>query len=189
MMKSLFTGLLALAFVCTSAASDGALMHANPATSRLAFSAWYESEQLPGRFNAFTVEVRRSPDHGNPTFLRVVVDMASADMNDADINDELKQADWFDTTAFPQAVFVSDTITENGRSGFTARGTLKLKGISLDLDVPFDWEATDDGAVMRGRLSLSRLAWQVGMGEWEKDETIADEVGLEFNVELLAADS
>jgi hypothetical protein len=27
------------------------------------------------------------------------------------------------------------------------------------------------------------------MGEWEKDETIGDEVGLEFNVELLAADT
>lgn len=191
MKKDVCTGLLSFAISLTisfgAAAGEAPVLYSNPANSRLEFNAFYESESLPGTFRNFSVEARRDPSSGAPGFLKVTVNTASADMNDRDINDELKQTDWFDTSRYPGAVFEAGDIRRGGQMDFVASGRLLLKGIATDLEVPFYWEETADGAELRGAVSLSRRAWNIGMGEWEKDETIGDEVSLRFKVELRPA--
>lgn len=175
---------LAALLLPLAAAAEPLVVRSVPDQSRLEFIARYESEQLPGAFAAFRVEAGRDPQSGAPQYLLVTVDTGSADMNDRDINDELGKPDWFNSEAFPEAVYEARRIVSTGAGSYTAEGQLKLKGVSLELTVPFGWEDTAAGVSLSGETTLSRRAWNVGMGEWAQDETIADNVTVTFSVVL-----
>ncbi|NCF63786.1 MAG: hypothetical protein GWP58_13125 [Gammaproteobacteria bacterium] len=154
------------------------------ASGELQFTARYENEKLEGRFKI--ISVRLDPGQNGRSFesLVVRVDVGSADMNDAEINDALRDQDWFDTGSYPEAEFKSNHIVRTGQDAFIAHGTLRLKGQEQDLDVPFQWRLKSQQAVMNGYLELSRLDWGVGSGEWADTRTISDSVELQFHLQL-----
>ncbi len=156
--------------------------------SELRFVARWEDQPLNGRFSRFIVTVETDDSGLTPERLRVEVDVGSADMNDREINDELTQPDWFYVERFPKAVFQSEQISPGDSGGLLAPGTLELKGIRESTSVPFTWQLREGEAELSGAMTLSRGAWSIGMGEWENDDTIADNVELEFRVVLRPAD-
>ena len=107
------------------------------ADSELGFSAWYEGEELPGRFERFEARLQLDEASGEPRALTVEVEVGSADMNDREINEELGEPDWFDSAAFPRAVFSSSAIRRDG-TDYLANGRLRLKGIDKALEIPLD---------------------------------------------------
>ena len=113
--------------------------------------------------------------------------MASADMNDGEINQELAGPDWFHTPDYPSARFVSDDIVA-ADEGFRARGQLRIKDIERALEVPFAWRRDGDRGRLHGAVTLSRLAWGVGAGEWASDASLSDPVLVRFDVELYPAE-
>lgn len=184
--RTFFLSLLILVILAASPAGAQQRLVSESEGSRLEFIARYEDEELPGRFRRFTVEVERDSETGHPKMLIVDVDTASADMNDRDINDELQQAAWFDTSSFPSARFGSSRIRQLDGRRFIAEGHLVLKGHRQSVEVPFAWLEKPEGFSISGELVLSRLAWGIGSGEWAEANTIADEVRLSFEVSLAA---
>ena len=182
--RTLFLSFLFLVILAASPAGAQQRLVSEPEDSRLEFIARYEDQELPGRFQRFTVEVERDSETGHPKMLVVVVDTASADMNDRDINDELQQAAWFDTSSFPAARFESSRIRQLDGRRFVAEGRLELKGNRQSVDVPFAWLEKPEGFSISGELVLSRLAWGIGSGEWAEAKIIADDVRLSFEVSL-----
>jgi polyisoprenoid-binding protein YceI len=171
-----------------AAAEPAALRWSSTADSELQFTAFYENEPLPGRFRDFQVTVHTGADPASPTGLKVRVKLASADMNDAEVNAELGSAAWFDSHSFPVATYSSRAVIAVAGGGFIARGTLSLKGLERELQLPFEWRADSGRATLEGKLELSRLEWNVGSGEWADTDTIADRVELRFSVRLRGAD-
>jgi polyisoprenoid-binding protein YceI len=155
------------------------------ARSDLRFTARYEGEKLDGRFGRFEVQAVSGSDRDLPQSLRVEVDMKTADMNDSDVNEELARPDWFDQAKFPLAVYRCDEIVPVGDGELVCRGTLEIKGIEHPLELPLSWENGSGEARLAGSVELSRRAWQVGIGEWLTDDTIADDVTVDFEVVLL----
>ena len=153
--------------------------------SRLDFSAWYEGEEIPGRFSRFDVSLTTEAATGEPIGLTVEIDLSSADMNDDEINRELAEPEWFDTAAFPAARFIADSIGPSA-AGYLATGRLRIKDVERSLEVPFAWRPAGDRAVLTGSVDLSRLAWRVGVGEWSSEASLADRVRVRFEVELSA---
>ncbi len=153
------------------------------AGSELAFSAWYEGEELPGVFENFQVLVELDEPGTGPRTLMVEVEVGSVDMKDREVNAELSEAEWFDVASFPVAVFASRDVRQAG-SGFLAVGHLRLKGIEKPLEVPLEWRRDGDSATLSGSLTLSRQNWRVGTGEWASDSSLADRVELRFRVAL-----
>jgi polyisoprenoid-binding protein YceI len=154
-------------------------------SSELSFSAWYEGEEIPGRFSRFSVTLTTDAATGEPVALSVEIDVASADMNDDEINRELAEPEWFDSAAFPAARFAAANIQPSG-AGYMAAGRLRIKDIERLLEVPFDWRTDGDLATLTGSVELSRLAWQVGVGEWSSDASLAERVRVKFDLQLLA---
>ena len=146
----------------------------------LAFSAWYEGEELTGNFADFSARAARDVA-GAPTALVVEVNVVSADMNDREVNEELAEQEWFDTASFPVAVFTSDEIRTT-EHGYVAVGHLRLKGIERALNVPIEWEPSEEAVTLSGSVAISRRDWQVGTGEWDSDARLADRVELRYNV-------
>ena len=148
----------------------------------LTFSAWYEGEELPGRFADFAARVARD-ETGTPTALTVEVILASADMNDREVNEELAEPEWFDTASFPVAVFTSREVRKT-ESGYVAVGHLRLKGIERALEIPIVWQPEADGVALSGSVTISRRDWQIGTGEWDSDTSLSDRVELHYGVLL-----
>lgn len=153
------------------------------ADSELAFSAWYEGNELPGRFEQFEARLELDASDGELRALNVQVEVGSADMNDREINEELREPEWFDTTAFPRAEFSSSEIRPAG-ADYVAVGRLRLKGIEKDLEIPLEWRRDGDSATLSGTVVLLRHDWQVGSGEWASETRLADRVELRYRVTL-----
>jgi len=184
-MKAASTSLwAAIAFLALAqcALADEVSWVSRPDTSELAFAAWFDGEKLPGKFNAFRARMITG-ESGDPAALTVQVELASADMNDREVNAELAEPDWFHTAAFPRAEFSSDRIRP-AESGFVAVGHLRLKGIERALEIPLDWQRTGDAATLSGTVLLSRRQWQIGGGEWAEEARLEDRVELRYTVDM-----
>lgn len=153
------------------------------ADSELGFSAWYEGEELPGRFERFEARLQLDDSGTEPRSLTVGIEVGSADMNDRQINEELGKTEWFDTAAFPRAEFSSSDIRRAG-TGYLAAGRLRLKGIDKALEIPLEWRLDGDSATLTGTAVLMRRDWQVGAGEWASDASLSDRVELRYRVTL-----
>lgn len=118
-----------------------------------------------------------------PQQLIVTVDIASANMGNADINEAIRDSDWFDITRYPQATFTSSLIEKDRDGNYIANGTLQLKGVIQPVSVPFTWQpvAGRPGVmVMNGQVILNRLDFLIGTGDWAS----GDEIGLTVTVDF-----
>ena len=167
-----------------AAGAGGESWVSQAAESELAFSAWYDGEELTGAFKDFDVRLLLDENRSGPAALEVEVRVGSADMNDREINEELLEPEWFDGASFPLATF-SSTAIRPAASGFVANGQLRLKGLARDLEIPLEWQRDDKRARLAGSVILSRRAWQVGTGEWASEASLADRVEVRYEVTLV----
>ena len=68
-----------------------------------------------GRFNDFDAALDFDPENIGNSTLEVIVDAASIDVNNPEFAEELRGASWFNTEAFPQAVFRTTSLLEGQR--------------------------------------------------------------------------
>ncbi len=100
-----------------------------------------------------------------------------------DVQQNITLPEWLSAAAFPTAKFVSKKIT---RTPFTddyyVNGELTLKGITMPAMLNFSLQETGNVAVAKGFITLKRTDFNVGEGEWAKDDVIADAVRIELRV-------
>ena len=161
----------------------------NPSKSRLNFAPSYEGMPINGRFTMFSVTYTTDAKD-QPTHLSVKVSIASADMDNSEINEAVGAADWFNIIDFPEAQFISDQFVLDASGQFLAQGSLRLKGHNKSVIVPFRWETLPEGqASMVGELTLARSDFFIGDGEWASGEQIGIIVKVWFNVVFSRAES
>ena len=153
-------------------------------TSRLEFAATYEKAVAPGVFREFDTRVRFDADKPAEGRLDVTIVVKSADMNSADVNKAISGAEWFDFARFPQAEFHATDIRRTDPGRYLARGTLSLKGVQQQVEVPFSWAETGDAARMEGEFIVKRGAFGIGTGEWAASTVIGADVSIKFSVRL-----
>ena len=175
--------LLAICLTHTGLAQTGlaetGVWQSDPTDSSLEFAAYYEGERLPGRFQRFSATLEADQNGSVPQRLRVEVTMASANMNDDEVNAELLGAAFFNTAAFPTAEFESSAI-RSVDGGWLALGTLRIRNRTRTIELPFSWKVDGGSAVLDGELSLSRTEWGVGSGDWADTSSLADRVDLHY---------
>ncbi|MBO9512783.1 MAG: YceI family protein [Variovorax sp.] len=158
-----------------------------PSDSRLAFAAVFEKTPAPGVFREFEVRLRLDPDQAEASRLDVTINIASADMSNADINKAIAGADWFDFARFGRAEFHASGIRRVQADAFVARGTLTLKGVQRPVEVPFSWSESQGSATMEGKFVVQRGAFGIGTGEWSATDVIGADVTVSFRVRLRRA--
>ena len=84
-------------------------------------------------------------------------------------------AEFFDSGSVPEARYVATTFRALGGNRFVADGTLTLRGVSRPVPLEFTWTA-GASPQLAGKATLSRLAFQVGTGDWSDTELLPDEV-------------
>jgi polyisoprenoid-binding protein YceI len=98
-----------------------------------------------GRFKDFNATLDFRADDIAASRLEAVINMASVDVNDEELEDTLRSADWFDTQQFPQALF--RTLAVENIDGNTAdfAGELTFLGITrpVTIRIRFNGGATN----------------------------------------------
>jgi len=166
------------------AASPAASHYRQAGGASLTFSFMQAGAENHGSFRQFTTEL--TWDEKNPAAgkLEVTVQTASLDTQDQDRNDTLAGPDLFDVKKYPTARYSAGSFARRPDGSLEAIGKLTLRGVTRDLRVPVKIRAAGSGLELSGEVTLKRLDFGVGQGEWKSTESVGDDVKLQYKVPL-----
>lgn len=137
---------------------------------------------VDGKFTKIGGDVTFDPAHPAAGSAHVNIDITSYDIGSPEYNDTLKGKEWFDSKTYPQATFVSSSITPAGDGKLTVAGKLTIKGKTQDVSVPLTYKTAGGVTTFDGVTAIKRLAYGIGAGEWKDTSVVADEVDIKFHL-------
>src|SRR5262249_30821701 len=128
--------LLTVVAVCGSAfAADEYKI--DPAHSSVRFTVKHMMvSTVPGRFGDFSGTIVYDDKDPSKSSVKVSIKSASISTDNAQRDTHLKSPDFLDVAKFPEITFLSKTVAKKG-DGYVAHGTLTIRGVSKDVDLPF----------------------------------------------------
>ncbi|MET0543693.1 MAG: YceI family protein [Variovorax sp.] len=175
---------VALAVASQAATAQTAAAKLLPEKSQIAFVSKQMGTPVEGTFGKFSAQVAFDPHKPEGGSIGLTIDMASASLGVPQSDAELPRSDWFDTAKFPQASFKSTSIKGLGGGRFDIAGKLTLKGQTQELVVPMTLTQADGQSVATGTITIQRLAFKVGEGEWTDTSMVANDVLVRFRFTL-----
>ena len=173
----------AACLLSAAAAAAGAASYSADAQSRLEFVGVQAGAEFKGVFHKFTANVDFAPDALAGSRIDVQIDMNSVDSMDKDRDTTIRSKDIFDVAHNPTAHYVTKAITKTA-AGFSAVGSLTLRGVTKDVPIDFQFVPAAAGATLTGKAKLNRLDFGVGQGDWKSTENVGDGVKINFSLVL-----
>ncbi len=155
-----------------------------PAQSSLSFVGTQQGEKFTGTIRDFDAQIEYAADDLATSKLDVTIRMKSMDTKSPDRDQALATADWFDFAKFPTATFRTVAIRATP-SGPVGDADLTIKGRTKRIAFPFTWKASPTGATLDARVTLDRLDFGLGTGDWADESMVGRKV--EVVVHLLLA--
>ena len=153
--------------------------------SQIAFVSKQMGVPVEGIFGRFSAQVAFDPQRPEGGSVALSIDMGSASLGVPQTDAELPKPAWFDAAKFPQASFKSTALKSLGGGQFEFAGRLTIKGIAQDVVVPLTLRQGDGQSVATGSLTIQRLAFKVGDGEWTDTSMVANDVVVRFKLTLV----
>ena len=182
-LMSRFVAVLAAGLFVPAFSAQAAQWTVVPEASTLTVEGTQTGASFTGRFETFTANIDFDRDDPAVGTIRVQVDTGSFASGASDRDDMAVGEDWFAVDLFPQAQFVSDDIVEVEDGSYVANGDLTIRNVSLPVALPFRLEVDGSQAVAEGELTLDRLDFGVGQGDWENDSVVGTDVTVRFHIE------
>ena len=145
------------------------------------------------QFNDYEVEFSFDPKNLETFKVETIIKVASVDTENEKRDDHLRSADFFDTGKYPDMVFKSNKAVQT-EDGYKAIGTLTIKDVSKDIELPFvltgpikgPWGNTRYG--MEAKTTIDRKEFNV---LWNKTMdagglVVSDEVDIIINAQFMA---
>lgn len=174
----------ALIVAGTAAAEPPAPAKLLPAPSRIAFVFKQMGVPVEGVFRKFDARIALDPRKPEDGSVALQIDVASASLGIPQTDAELPRPTWFDSDRFPKAEFHSSAIKALGSGRFEVAGRLTIKGSSRDVVVPVEIMQSYGQSTATGSLTIQRLAFRIGEGEWTDTSMVADDVQVRFKLVL-----
>lgn len=138
---------------------------------------------VSGDFKQFSGDVQFDPSKPDATKAQLNVVTASYDLGDALYNKEVAGKDWFDSKNHPNGVFKLTSVKPVS-GGFQATGELTLRGKTKALQFPVKLSTGPKAHVFTGDVTIKRLEFGIGQGDWADTALVADNVKIEFKMSL-----
>lgn len=157
------------------------------------FSVDHIYAKVQGRFTDFKGTVVFDPDNLKDSHLSFEIKAKSVDTGIAKRDKHVLSTDFLDVSEYPLITFTSSSISKVGENAYDVHGTLTIKAVSTDLVLPLSYgEAKDhplasgmEVAGFNGRLSLDRLAYNVGDGKYYTMGAVGKTVDILVTVEVM----
>jgi polyisoprenoid-binding protein YceI len=175
---------MALLTAVAAVAKDAAVpSYQQAAGSSLTFTFSQLGAATQGRFSRFDTALTFDEKNLEASSLRVTVQIASIDTQDAERDGVLVTPELFDAQKHPVATFVATSLVR-GASGLEAPGKLTIRGVTRDLRLPLVIKPQGAGLELSGATSFRRLEFGIGQGDWQSTESVGDEVKVQYKVLL-----
>jgi polyisoprenoid-binding protein YceI len=188
MKNRIYSFLLALVMVgfVSQVSAQASTWTIDPAHSSIIFSLRHAVTPFIGNFKTFSGSLTWDANHLDKSSVNVTVDPKSVNSGVTDRDNHIMSADFFDAANHGDWSFVSSAITSNG-FGFTAKGTLKARGKSIEIPVSFQFLGIYD-AGQRGKKAgvtaeFSFKRSDLGLGG-DLGGMLGDDVKVNVNLEL-----
>jgi polyisoprenoid-binding protein YceI len=159
------------------------------AQSKITFTGRQMGVPSKGRFKTFSAKVRFDPANLAASAVDVVIDPASADTGNPDMDTELRRPNWFAVERFREARFVTTALRAKGGGDFEAAARLTIRDVTQEVVMPFKLDIGDDSADpgqllarASGDVTISRTKYGIGQAEWSDTNIVGDEVGIHIDV-------
>jgi len=113
----------------------------------------------------------------------VWLDSASVDSGLPEIDAALKGKDFFAVQRYPKVTYTSQSVEAHADKEI-AHGMLQMKGKRGSLDAPFTVQRKGRDLIVSGALTLNRLAYDIGTGEWSNTNWLGANVNVHFRATL-----
>lgn len=157
------------------------------AKSNVTFSYKQMGVVMDGKFKKFAAQLNFDPSKPAAAKAILEIDLATIDTGSGEADQEVTGKSWFNTAAFPKAVFVSNQIKSTAANQFEVTGKLTIKGQTKDITFPLKQTAQGNVGVFNGSFVMRRADFNIGEGMWAKFDTVANEVQVNFQITALAS--
>ena len=186
-MRNFLSGLAIACSLVLQAALPAAAQTVLYEKSRVSCVSRQMNVPVEAQFKKFTAQIAFDPAKPETGNARIEIDVGSFDIDNAEVNDEVRSKPWFDVRSFPKATFVSSGIKPLGGGRYEARGSLTIKGKTAEVLAPFTYKEDAGSGVFDGAFSIKRLQYNIGEGVWKDTDTVADEVQIKFRIVVAIA--
>ncbi len=164
----------------------------DPSHSSIDFKVRHFFTPVSGSFEEYNSEIYFNPEDPKNSTIDVTIMVKSINTENEKRDGHLMSGDFFGADEFPSINFKSSDIEKTGENEFIAHGTLTIKDVSKEFDLPFTLLGVAENAFNSEKLvagisasaKLNRNDYGVGTGDWVSDAVVGDEVSIEINLEL-----
>lgn len=163
-------------------------LEAEPNHSTIGFSVPIAAgmTRVTGKFTRFETTIVYDAADTSRWKIEAAIDAASVDTGIEARDADLRGPDFFDVNEHPRILFESDRI-ERREGELVAHGTLTIKGVTRELDLPFrvtavDWQEEAPILGLASEISLKRTDFGVGT-DW-RHTLIPNFLGEDVQVEI-----
>ncbi len=160
-----------------------------PDKSTIKFVASYDDSSFEGHFQRFSSRFLFDENMPSDSRLSSTIDVTSVNTRSRDRDEALAEQEWFYFRKFPEATFTSQSIIKLDENLLQVKGLLTIRDQQNEITFPMQWtSAGEHYRVAKAHIPLDRRDYQIGTGEWLKDNTIGFDVEVIFSLTYQASD-
>jgi len=150
--------------------------------SKMGFSFKQMGVAMDGHFAKFSAALNFDPAKPEQAKASIEVDLTSIDTGSGEADQEVVGKAWFNTAAFPKAVFVAKQVKLIAPNQYEVLGSLSIKGRSRDVKSTIKLSAQGKSSVLSGSFTLQRADFAIGEGMWSKFDVVANDIQVNFQL-------
>ena len=151
-----------------------------PDKSKIGFSFKQMGVAMDGHFAKSSATLNFDSAKPEQAKASIEVDLASIDTGSGEVDQEVVGKAWFNTAAFPKAVFVAKQVKQIAPNQYEVLGSLSIKGRSRDVKTMFKLSPQGKSSVLSGSFTLQRADFAIGEGMWSKFDVVANDIQVNF---------
>jgi polyisoprenoid-binding protein YceI len=161
--------------------------------SQVGFVVRHFFTPVRGKFDSVDVALQFNPDNPSAGSVEVTIAVASVNTGHQRRDNDLRSANFFDAATYPAITFRSSAVRATGPDTFVAAGTLTIKDVSKEVELPIRFLGRQEVPTRNGGtrqvagfeagLTLDRREFGVGTGDWVRTNVVAGEVKVEIAIE------
>ncbi len=152
-----------------------------PEKSSVTFSYKQMGVAMDGKFKKFSAQIQLDPAKAEKATGRLDIELASIDTGSSEADQEVVGKAWFNVAAHPKASYVLQSLKSTAPGQYEAVGQLTIKGQTRELRTPLKLNAP---STLVGSFVLKRADFGIGEGMWAKFDVVANEITVNFNLNL-----
>ena len=164
----------------------------DPAHSGIYFGIQHIYSETRGYFEEFEGDIYFSPDDLAGSRFDFTVNVKSVNTSNSKRDGHLNSGDFFDTKKYPRMTFKSSAVRHVQDNRYVVEGQMTVKDVTKTVAVPFTllgvtthpFDKQSEVAGFEARLTIDRLAYNVGGGKFYDMGVVGKEVDVLISLEV-----